>query len=59
MTPDQEERIKELCISGLFVEGAHHKQWFLEKILAEVTDAAKVASELSAEDYGWEPGIEP
>ena len=24
--------IKELCISGLLTDGAHHKQWYLEQI---------------------------
>ena len=27
------EKVKDLAIDGLFTDGAHHKQWYLEQIL--------------------------
>jgi len=65
MNEEQKERIKELCIGGLLNDGGHHKQYFLEQILAEVVEPAKVVEQLRAEGYGeedgsaWEPGIPP
>ena len=31
--PEPMEKAKDLAIDGLFTDGAHHKQWYLEQIL--------------------------
>lgn len=54
------DTIKELCISGLLTDGAHHKQWFFEEILGTLgLDLNKLRAELEADDYSWEEGIAP
>lgn len=50
------EIAKSLCLDALSRDGAHHKQWYLERIeelLGVDLDAAK------KNDDDWEPGIAP
>ena len=56
------EKIEELCIDGLYTDGGHHKQWYLERILAELYPEEKDFEILREElklDYFWEEGIPP
>lgn len=32
MTPEQIEEVKELLANALYIDGEHHKQWYLWKI---------------------------
>ena len=49
-----------LCIEGLLTDGAHHKQWFLEKIAETLGgDLNVVRKFLHANDYEWESGTAP
>lgn len=54
------DNIRILATDGLLIDGAHHKQWYLEQILLEIgvhLDTLKM--ELNSEGYTWEPGIAP
>ncbi len=54
------EKVKNLIINGLEVDGDHHKQWYLEQILVALGyDLLKVKQEENKDDYDWEPGIPP
>jgi hypothetical protein len=59
---DADAVISLLC-RGLRADGAHHKQWFLERALAVCvglpTDAPaqRIADEFGEES--WEPGVAP
>ncbi len=56
----QAEDIRELTISGLLTDGAHHKQWYLEKILMKLgIDIDVLLEELEEDDYSFERGIAP
>lgn len=59
----REEEIEKLCIDGLYTDGAHHKQWYLEQILAVLYPEEKgmdiLREELAVDDYEWEEGIPP
>lgn len=49
------EEIKDLCISGLRTDGAHHKQWFLEEILKKLGfNLKKISKELIKEEVSNE-----
>jgi hypothetical protein len=52
MTAEERAILTELVTNGLFVDGAHHKQWFLEQI-------AKQFELRIDEAEWWEPGIAP
>lgn len=52
------EKIKELAIEGLYTDGAHHKQWYLEEIL-KFTGANIEELRKSDEYGGWDDGIAP
>lgn len=50
------EKIAKILLCGLTTDGAHHKQYYLEKALkALITD--KAFNEAKKE-FDWEPGIE-
>lgn len=50
----------DFAISGLLTDGAHHKQWYLERILLNLgVDLVELKRELADDDYEWEPGIVP
>lgn len=58
--PDVVEGLRDLAIDGLLTDGAHHKQWFLEKILVGLgVDLDELRDELADNDYSWDPGIAP
>lgn len=48
------EPLRQLAIEGLCIDGEHHKQWYLEQILAEFDDIDVVRTKLQ-----WEKGIAP
>lgn len=50
------ERITDLSLKGLTVDGAHHKQWFLEQILTTIGYDVEVLRE--KQELG-EKGIAP
>lgn len=66
------EKIKELCLNGLSIDGGHHKQWYLEQILQTLIDD-KLVPETKLQDFQedevdedgevysgeWEEGIAP
>ncbi len=53
--PLSTEKVLALAICGLHFDGAHHKQWFLERIIDALgSDSAE------AYEYGdWEDGVAP
>lgn len=59
------DKIIDLVIDGLGIDGGHHKQWFLEQILRAIVgdEYDRVARELTTGSdgivYGWEAGIAP
>lgn len=62
MEKEKFEAIREMVIDALLTDGAHHKQWYLERILEKMVgkdgvNAIKV--KLQASDYEWEEGIAP
>lgn len=48
-------KIIALCAEALKVDGAHHKQWYLEQIM----ETAGFDVELWRSTTGWERGIPP
>jgi len=54
MTTSQVKEIKSLIIEALHTDGAHHKQWYLKKILAIV----EVYFDPD-DPNDWEKGIPP
>ncbi len=45
-----------LAINGLYFDGGHHKQWFLEQVIEALgSDLAMVLTEIG----NWEDGIAP
>jgi hypothetical protein len=58
--PDVITKTMDLALDGLFTDGAHHKQWYLEQILTMLGfDLDHLAEELEPLGYEWEPGIAP
>jgi len=55
------DRIKELVISALCWDGAHHKQWFLEKIGEALGMDLEQERERLKDGpyYPWERGVAP
>jgi hypothetical protein len=52
MTDEERAILTKLVTDGLFIDGAHHKQWFLERIAVQF--------ELWIEEAEWAvPGIAP
>lgn len=50
----------ELALEGLHVDGAHHKQWYLEQILKRLGVDLEKEYELASDiDEEWERGIAP
>jgi hypothetical protein len=49
------QKVETLVCEALVIDGDHHKQWFLEQILEEIT------TEERREEYnfGWDEGIAP
>lgn len=59
------DRILNIAWSGLYTDGAHHKQWHLERILTvmghDLNDLRERYCNTGKDDstYEWEPGIAP
>ena len=54
------QKIVDLAIDGLLTDGAHHKQWYLEKILiAAGEDLDNIRRMLNFDGYDWDDGIAP
>ena len=52
--------IESYAISGLVTDGAHHKQWYLERILEALNvDLGELRKQLEGKDHDWEPGVAP
>lgn len=63
---EKEERALALAVDGIFTDGGHHKQWYLDQIVRVITGdnyEQYVATEKDGEDgpetYLWEEGIAP
>jgi hypothetical protein len=49
-----------LAKEALQIDGANHKQWYLEEILKSLdVDLKEYKNRLNKEDYDWEEGIAP
>ena len=51
---------KEILLEGLYIDGSHHKQWYIEQTLLKMgIDLDKISQE--EDEYGdpmeWEPSI--
>lgn len=54
------EKVTDLALDGLFTDGGHHKQWYLERILETLgIDLEWLAEAVKSVDGEWEPGIAP
>lgn len=54
------KKARQLAIYGLTIDGAHHKQWFLEHILIALgVDLDELSDEVHQHDGAWEAGIAP
>ena len=58
---DVELEVMELAIEGLFTDGGHHKQWFLEQILRSVDCDLNLLEQeyLYNDEESWDKGIAP
>ena len=57
--PPGQEKAAQWAVYGLFTDGGHRKQWFLEQVLVALdVDLADVIIQFE-EDGEWEPGIAP
>lgn len=65
MNPELSDKIEDLAVDGLLVDGGHHKQWYLEQILKVLgVDLALLRAKLRTPDqngdfYEWQDGIAP
>lgn len=57
----RQNKVRDLCVSGLGSDDAYHKQWFLEEILRTIgIDFSKLAKWAKTEDiHLGERGIPP
>ena len=46
------DKLLAFCLSGLTTDGGHHKQWYLEQILKELSPTAKEIYNVS-----WDEGM--
>ena len=52
--------IIDLIVDGLLIDGGHHKQYYLEKLLGYFeNDIEGLKKELELDGYVWESGIAP
>jgi hypothetical protein len=54
---DSRDAIVEALLCGLTTDGAHHKQWALEKAFRALCEDAYV--DKAKAEFGWEEGIAP
>ena len=60
MTEFKENTIVDLCLKGLYTDGAHHKQWYLEEILRAATSEETLGILKYVKEMGdWEDGVAP
>ena len=62
LPPATIKEIVEIALDGLFQDGSHHKQWYLERIIEKIlgkNDAAHLESNSIIEGFVWEKGIAP
>jgi len=58
--PNGQEKAIQYAVSGLLTDGAHHKDWCIERVLETLgVDLVELRRELSRLDYDWEEGIAP
>ncbi len=54
------EMVKDLVLDALYTDGAHHKQWYLERILIELGyDITLIRMDHLEQGYEWGEGIAP
>ena len=61
---DPKETVADLIFTGLYTDGAHHKQWCLEQIALKLgidieAEFNKVNEDDEDECFEWERGIAP
>lgn len=51
----------QLALDGMFTDGAHHKQWYLNQIVKALMTPGEYAAKVveMAPDYGWDEGLAP
>jgi hypothetical protein len=60
MDSDMKEQVKELALDGLYTDGSHHKQWYLEEIIKAIGfDLEEQRAYAMQQDCDWEPGTAP
>jgi len=62
MEKDTVQSAIDFAVNGLLTDSAHHKQWYLERILLDLgVDLVELRRELIGDGggYDWEPGIAP
>lgn len=55
---DLMENIMRFALEGVMTDGGHHKQYYLEQIIRELSQD-KNAIKTLREEFGWEEGIAP
>jgi hypothetical protein len=54
------DKIENLLIDALLIDGAHHKQWYIEQVLICLgIDLEELSNCASLEGFDWEDGIAP
>lgn len=59
---DQTNKIILLLMEGLYTDGGHHKQWYLDQVLKELIpdQYEKIYNDVVKHDgEGWDKGIAP
>ena len=65
---DNEKKVLELATEGIFTDGSHHKQWYLDQIVRILTGSEieylmwvdkSQAGEDGPRTYSWDEGIAP
>jgi len=52
LSPEEKlKKIRELCSEGIFIDGAHHKQWYL----TQIGEVGGVDIEIEPDDFGIAP----
>ena len=51
----------QFALDGMFTDGAHHKQWYLNQIVKTLMSPGEYAAKVveMAPDYGWDEGLAP
>jgi hypothetical protein len=60
MDDEIKAEIQDWAVGGLLIDGAHHKQWYLERILLSLgINLVEFKKEIQKDGYDWEKGIAP